>query len=160
MLVIQNQSATLRPACLNDLSSFLPHIKEDDRQEALAMFNTPVEYVLPGMVRQPLAFCIEKRDTKRVVAVMGASPSGLSEDIGSVWLVTADGIEDIQHSFLRYAPSFLDCLHKTYPVLFAFVWSKNALHRRWLQWCGFHFVSKLENFGANKETFYEVIRKK
>lgn len=62
---------------------------------------------------------------------------GITED-GEVWMVGTEWFPTKYHpNFLRNCRWFVDTLNEAYPRLHNIVDSRNTLHLRWLEWCGF-----------------------
>jgi hypothetical protein len=81
---------------------------------------------------------------------------GVSKE-GAIWLLASDDIHRIRFSFLRESRKVIDFLNQKYPKLWNYVDSRNQLHLRWLKWCGFIFLRKV-NYGVNQKPFYEFIK--
>lgn len=61
---------------------------------------------------------------------------------GLIWLVATPRIEERRNTitFLRAVPKWLDRIHETYDGLHNIIDSRNELHVRWIQWCGFKLI--------------------
>ena len=81
---------------------------------------------------------------------------GVSKE-GAIWLLASDEIYRIRFSFLRESRKVIDFLNQKYPTLWNYVDCRNELHIRWLKWCGFKFLRKI-NYGVLQLPFYEFIK--
>ena len=96
-------------------------------------------------------------DKREILDSTGLNPyQALSED-GAIWLLATPDIKRIRFSFLRESRKVVNLLNHKYKVLWNFVDCRNELHLRWLKWCGFTFLRKL-NYGVNQKPFYEFIK--
>ena len=59
--------------------------------------------------------------------------------------------------FLRESRKVVNLLNHKYKLLWNYVDCRNELHLRWLKWCGFKFLRKI-NYGVNQKPFYEFIK--
>ena len=76
---------------------------------------------------------------------------------GSIWLLATPEIYRIRFSFLRECKKVVNLLNRKYKLLWNYVDCRNELHIRWLKWCGFTFLRKI-NYGVNQKPFYEFVK--
>lgn len=79
-------------------------------------------------------------------------------DIGSVWLLGAQELNNYSLYFLRHCRSWVNKLQEDYIVLWNYVDARNKVHIRWLKWCGFTFLRLINNHGVEQRPFYEFER--
>lgn len=84
------------------------------------------------------------------IAMFGVS--GTKGSIGVPWMLGTDKIQDIRKSFLRECRDYVEEMHRNYPMLTNFVWSKNTVHIAWLKWLGFQF-GEAKPMGPDNELF-------
>ena len=122
-----------------------------DIQEILANSgSTPYNVLLKGYVASEVCFTIV--DTENIpVGMFGVSKEG------AIWLLASDEIYRIRFSFLRESRKVIDFLNQKNPTLWNYVDCRNELHIRWLKWCGFKFLRKI-NYGVLQLPFYEFIK--
>ena len=97
---------------------------------------------------------MRQADVEEVKAQSGLTPR-------ESWMLGRDEMLTDVHDkweFLRQSRIHLANLHAMYPVLFNFVDARNTVHLRWLRWMGFTFISRNDNYGPEKRTFYEFVR--
>jgi hypothetical protein len=136
---------------LEDVDYLAIRLRFEDKREVLdATGSTPYQALLGGYIQSEICFTIV--DTKDVpVGMFGVSKEG------AIWLLASDDIYRIRFSFLRESRKVIDFLNQKYPKLWNYVDSRNQLHLRWLKWCGFIFLRKV-NYGVNQKPFYEFIK--
>ena len=91
------------------------------------------------------------------VAIYGTNPT-LTDGLGSIWMVATVDFHKMHMQFLKEGKGYVQDLSKGYKTLFNYTDARNALHHRWLKWCGFVFINKHENYGKNGEAFFEFVR--
>jgi hypothetical protein len=134
-----------------DCSYLADKLRYEDKREILdASGFTPFGGLLKSYVNSEVCFTI--LDTDDVpVGMFGVNKNG------AIWLLATDEIFRIRFSFLRESRKVVDFLNKQYPSLWNYVDSRNELHIRWLKWCGFKFLRKI-NYGVSQKPFYEFIK--
>lgn len=81
----------------------------------------------------------------------------IDENIGVPWLLASDKLPEIAREFLRGSKEWIqDVLTKKY-MLFNYVHADNKEAIRWLEWLGFKFLRRIENFGKNPAPFLEFV---
>ncbi len=78
--------------------------------------------------------------------------------LGYVWMVATDRLVKYQREFIRESRKWLDEAHEEYPMLGNFVDARNTLHIRWLDWMGFHFINRFEEWGFERRPFLQFVR--
>ncbi|MBF0143634.1 MAG: hypothetical protein HQL59_09300 [Magnetococcales bacterium] len=129
---------TVRKATVDDVARILPHLRQVDREEALAMGWPSVEAGLRASVEA-------SRDTVRLalingepLALFGIGPQpGSVGRIGVPWLVGTAKIDRNPRLFLRASRKYLKRLSGGFDLLVNQVAAANTPAIRWLQWLGF-----------------------
>ena len=93
-----------------------------------------------------------------VIALFGVIPDINQADVGSIWLLGSPEITRHSISFLRDSKIWVDQLQERYMTLWNYVDARNVVHVRWLKWCGFVFLKRIENHGVEHRPFYEFER--
>ena len=123
---------------------------EDKREILDGAGQTPYQALLKGYASSEI--CLTIVDTENIpVGMFGVGEGGL------IWLLATPEIKRIRFSFLRESRQVVELLNKKYRLLWNYVDCRNELHLRWLKWCGFKFLRKL-NYGVNQKPFYEFIK--
>ena len=126
-------------------------LRYEDKREILdATGFTPISGLTFSYVSSEVCFTIVDKNNIPV------GMFGVSKD-GAIFLLASNEIKRIRYSFLRESRKVVDFLNTKYPMLWNFVDCRNELHLRWLKWCGFTFLRKL-NYGVNQKPFYEFIK--
>jgi hypothetical protein len=96
----------------------------------------------------------------QVLALFGAIPSARRPETGVVWLLGSEELAAHASFIVRSSKAWIAKLHERYRVLGNYVDARNEVHVRWLRWCGFTFVRRIERFGVIGLPFYEVRRER
>ena len=141
----------IRKTIPKDIDFLAPRLRYEDKREILDSTGlNPYQALAECFNCSEISLTIV--DTKNIpVGIFG-----VSED-GAIWLLATPDIKRIRFSFLRESRKVVNLLNHKYKVLWNFVDCRNELHLRWLKWCGFTFLRKL-NYGVNQKPFYEFIK--
>lgn len=128
----------VRDATVADASFLASHLRAADLQEiAVTSDRGPNETLVEGLERSLAAVCVTDEQGEPIfLAGISATPR---PDLGIIWGMGSVAIERNVMWFLRNSRQLTDMGHKHFPLLTNFVDSRNALHIRWLKWCGFQF---------------------
>ena len=141
----------IRKTISEDIEFLAPRLRYEDKREVLDSVGlTPYQALTNGFNLSQI--CLTIVDTKNIPVGM----FGVSED-GAIWLLASPDIKRIRFSFLRESRKVVNLLNYKYKILWNFVDCRNELHLRWLKWCGFKFLRKI-NYGVNQKPFYEFIK--
>lgn len=136
---------------LKDLIYLAPRLRFADKQEIVANSgSTPIEALYKGYKSSDILFTIINPKGEPV-GLFGVN------NAGAIWLLATDNLKDIKIAFLKECKKVINLLNKKYKVLWNFVDCRNELHIKWLKWCGFTFIKKL-NYGVLDKPFYEFVR--
>ena len=137
-----------RVSIKSDIEYLAPRLRYEDKRELLTSSgNTPYQSLLNGFIASDVCFTITDQENIPV-GMFGVTPEG------AIWLLATPEIKRIRFSFLRESRKVVDFLNNQYPKLWNFVDCRNELHLRWLKWCGFKFIRKI-NYGVLQQPFYE-----
>lgn len=151
MSVHQLEFNGFRVSEYSDVEFLAPRLRYEDKREVLAVSgSTPYHALLKGFAQSEVCFTILDKENVPV-GMFGVSSEG------AIWLLATDDIWKIRFSFLRESKKVIDFLNKKYPKLWNYVDCRNELHIRWLKWCGFIFIQKVE-YGILQKQFYEFIK--
>ena len=140
-----------RLSIYEDCQYLADKLRYEDKREILdATGFTPISGLIFSYVSSEVCFTIVDKNNIPV------GMFGVSKD-GAIFLLASNEIKRIRYSFLRESRKVVDFLNTKYPMLWNFVDCRNELHLRWLKWCGFTFLRKL-NYGVNQKPFYEFIK--
>jgi hypothetical protein len=92
------------------------------------------------------------------LGMFGVVLEEVNPSIGRVWLLGTDLIPTHKIEFLRKSTEFVVDFNKRFPVLFNNIDARNEVHIKWLQWLGFSFINKIENYGHEGRLFYQFVR--
>jgi len=143
----------------SDADALAPRLRAADRREIEAALGMDQTVVLRHGVRASDP-CHAVVVGGAVVALFGVVPSARSPEIGSVWLLASEAFAAHAFFIVRSSKVWIPKLHERYRVLTNFVDARNEVHIRWLRWCGFVFVRRVERFGVGGLPFYEVRRER
>lgn len=94
----------------------------------------------------------------RPVALFGVVPDARAPDVGLVWLLASERLAEHPFFVLRRSREWVEELQRRYRVLWNYIDARNELHLRWLLWCGFAPLRRVERHGVEGRPFYEVER--
>ena len=155
MLQHQREFSYFKLTTLEDIKYLAPRLRKEDKQEILAGSGLlPYEALLTGFKNSVIVFTIFNPKNKPV-GIFGINNYG--NDIGVIWLLATKDLAKIQIAFLKQCREVVKFLNTKYKILWNFVDCRNQLHIKWLKWCGFKFIRKL-NRGVLQKPFYEIIR--
>lgn len=93
-----------------------------------------------------------------VVAMFGVGAAPEQPDLGVPWMLASTDLERCARPFLRNSRQWVRHLGEGRRALVNIVDARNAASIRWLRWCGFAFVRRLDAFGPERRPFYEFVR--
>lgn len=136
----------------NHVEYVAAHMRDMDKEEVGAIGLSPLHALTKSYEESTTVYTLVEPD-KTPCAIVGISPSVYGKDWGSIWMLGTKGIERHPMTFLRHSEPVLDALFKESgcTVLYNYVYGKNELHQKWLQWLGFRFLRKVELPPFNKE---------
>ncbi len=148
----------VRQAHAADAAGIAASLRETDLREIqAALSESPLDVVTRAIARsQPCYAVVDERD--QALAVFGAIPVPSEKGVGVAWLLASTGLARYRFSFLRHSLEWIERLHESYGVLWNCVDARNQVHIRWLKWCGFSVLSRIEEYGTEKRPFYEFQR--
>lgn len=133
--------ATVRFSRASDVPILAANLREADRAELEALGTTPLPSLAHGFVhsRPPHTILVEDEP----VGMFGAVP--LSPGVGAVWLLGTDKLVQgvTKWEFLHQCRGWVGELQRGYHVLTNIVDHRNAVHRKWIKWCGFKFLHEV-----------------
>ncbi len=138
-----------------DAKKLAPKLRQADIKEIKAATGeTPLFTLENGIYRSDSCYTIVDEDDKPL-AIFGTVPDSNRNDTGRVWLLGSD--ELVKHSlfFLRNSHKWVVKLHQRYNILWNYIDARNEVHIRWLKWCGFNFIRRIEKYGVEQRPFYE-----
>lgn len=152
--------AIVRESTLRDAIDMAPRLRDADYEELRACLGDTMD------PEEVLRIGIEQSDDPRTVELDGKPIAifgvvDVKEDtptVGCIWMLGTNQIKDIKGQFLRSCKEQLSYQEKPYEVLTNFVDARNVVHIKWLRWMGFTILREVENYGAEKRTFYEFAR--
>ena len=155
MSLHQQEFSYFKLTTLEDIKYLAPRLRQEDKQEILAGSGlTPYEALLIGFKNSVVVFTIFNPKNKPV-GIFGVDDLG--NGVGGIWLLATKDLAKIQIAFLKQCREVVKFLNTKYKILWNFVDCRNQLHIKWLRWCGFKFIRKL-NRGVLQKPFYEIIR--
>jgi len=151
MLPLPKEFNGIRKTISTDVEYLAPRLRFEDKREILdASGSNPYQALTRGFNSSEI--CLTIVDTKNIpVGMFGVG------EMGTIWLLATPDIYRIRFSFLRESRKVVNLLNHKYPILWNFVDCRNKLHLRWLKWCGFKFLRKI-NYGVNQKPFFEFIK--
>jgi hypothetical protein len=129
----------LRPATEADALYIADNLRQADLLEVTAASGAhPVDSLLQGVRLGPSLVWLD--DAGRPCVLFGAVP--LDEITASIWLVGTQGMDAHKRHLLRHARPWVDAFNMAWPLLVNSADVRNALHLRFIKWCGFTFINQ------------------
>ena len=116
-------------------------LREVDNQEVAAATGAKPKDAVPlsfDISRE--CFMIRPSGADNPFAIVGTVAAGAvrgEKNIGVIWMLATDEIEDNAFAFARFSNPLAVRLLEPYDATMNYVWSKNERHLRWLKWAGF-----------------------
>jgi hypothetical protein len=137
----------LTPTTVEDVEYIAPKLRTADKNECQAATGKePLDVLLSSLEIGDLTLTLRTPQGERV-GLCGVVASHL-DNAGIIWMCATDDIYQHQMTFLRNSKAALAKLSQGYTVF----------HMKWLDWMGFTFINKHENYGAENRPFYEFLR--
>lgn len=148
-----------RPSEPDDARDLAPRLREADKAEVKAVgISSPLIALSRGFHHSEVARTVCQLHDDEIVAMYGVVRMEDTVPTGAAWCLGSDGIARNGLEFAIRSEEHLNELQETYPLLFNYVDARNELHIRWLQWSGFQFINRHDNYGHEQRPFYEFIR--
>jgi hypothetical protein len=145
----------VREAAWQDFFALSRTLRKADEQEVLALgYATPLKGLAScyfDSVGFRHAIC---KDDGTLVGLFGVMPTA-DPVVGAPWLLANDGLRSVSREFIRQCPQWIAKMHERFPVLSNVAYEHNSLHHRWLKWCGFTFIRRVD---LNGHPFLEFVR--
>lgn len=139
-----------------DVEDVVSRLRPEDIEECFAMQGVhPAEFFSMYGYDRDNTYVIYNRDGDNVA--LGGTV-GHGNGLGQIWMIATPLLENHPVEFLRYSKAFIKETTKEYSVLFNWVSEANPVHIKWLQWCGFTFIKRHEQFGALGTPFYTFVK--
>ena len=92
-------------------------------------------------------------DPFAIVGTVAAGQVPGEKNIGVIWMLTTDEIDDNAIAFARFSRPLAKLLLEPYDLTMNYVWNKNKKALRWLQWAGFRVLAPVQ-YGPFNEPFH------
>ncbi|MDA9679090.1 hypothetical protein N9T79_00030 [Candidatus Pelagibacter sp.] len=136
-----------------DCKLLIDDLRPDDFNEVVTMTKEhPLKPVVRGFKTAKLCRSIIKDGN--FIAMYGVCPTE-SHTVGSPFLLGTNRFLEIALPFARQCKDRVQEMQDLYPILWNFIDSRNAVHLRWIKWCGFKIINKKKIEGID---FYEFIK--
>lgn len=145
----------LRKSKLSDLNYVVKHMRNMDKMEAY--------YQTGKQPEEALRLSYLYGQTNMAIADDNDNPIGLCGVIadGCIWMVATDELfnnRKYKIQLIREGRKWVDCLLKSYDLLYNMVYAENHSAIKWLKSLGFTFVNYHEEYGKESKPFYEFLR--
>lgn len=152
MLAHQQEYNHIRLTNIKDIKYLAPRLRFEDKREILSASGlTPYAGLYLSFKNSTICFTIV--NFKNIpVAIFG-----INKKLSTIWLMATDGLKEIEKPFLKQNKQLINFLANKHKILWNYVDCRNELHIKWLKWCGFKFLRKV-NYGVLNQPFYEIIK--
>jgi hypothetical protein len=145
----------VRSTRAKDAEKLAPKLRQADIQEIQAATGeSPLVALQNGISWSDSCYTIVDENDKPL-ALFGTVPDPNSKDTGRVWFLGSDELTKHSLLFLRNSHKWVEKLHQRYDILWNYIDARNEVHIRWLKWCGFKFIRRIEKYGVEQRPFYE-----
>jgi len=143
----------------DDAVAVARQLRREDRDEIAAVVATRPEEAIRGTIkRSSPAYAVAGAAAGAVFALFGVVPGADSSQIGQIWLVGTEEMPQYWWEVARQSRLWVDRLQTSYSVLWNCVDARNVRTIRWLTWCGFRIVERIDEYGVAGLPFYEFRR--
>lgn len=136
-------SFVLREPTEADLDYLAENMREPDRLECRVVGGVEPREGLTECVEQSLWSYVVEVEGKPI-AVFGVAPHDLLGDVGSPWLLSAEGIERNARVVMSVSQRFKALMQAQFETLSNIVHAHNRSAIRYLKWCGFKFGETIQ----------------
>jgi hypothetical protein len=148
----------VRAANMEDADKLAPVLRSGDIEEIKAAASEmPLDVLKQGIVCSDPCYTIVGIDDSPL-ALFGVIADSEKTNVGRIWLLGSDSLVQYSYTFLRNSRQWIEKLHERYSTLWNYVDARNEVHIRWLKWCGFTFLRRIEEYGVERRPFYEFER--
>lgn len=144
-----------RPIEAGDIEILAKHLRQADIQEITATTNDSPFTVLQNCVLWSSICHTIVSNSNKPLAIFGIAPDPERDDTARVWLLGSEELATHSFFFLRNSSKWIEKFHQEYSVLWNYIDVRNKVHIRWLKWCGFNFIRRIDKHGIEKRSFYE-----
>lgn len=149
-----------RSATSEDVLFVASNMRQGDVEECKAGGFTPLDALTFSYASSFVAYTLlTPQDVP--AAILGVSPSPVSDSLGVLWMLGTDDIKTHKFTFLRNCKPYLSYLFEITgkEAFYNYTYHENALHHQWLKWLGFTFLRKVD-LPPQGRTFYEFVKLK
>lgn len=150
----------VRRARPEDVVQLASQLSKADLEEIAALTAEMPERVLTECLRSSGHAYAAESDASRIVALFGVAPDSKHRGVGQIWMVSSEELKSLPVTVARTSRYWVEQFQRHYTVLWNYVDVRNRTSLRWLQWCGFTIVQRVEEFGAQGLPFYEFRRER
>lgn len=151
MLAQHKEFSYFKNSTLDDMRFLAPRLRYEDKQEILSLVGLPpLQAMLLSYKTSETCYTIfNPKDVP--VGAFGVTSNG------AIWMLATNDIVDIQIPFLKQCRDIVNFYNTKHPLLWNVVDCRNKLHIKWLDWCGFTFISQ-RKIGVLNKDFYEFVK--
>lgn len=147
----------IRRATPMDANIVSKNLRAEDAEEIRA--NTGMHHqsalYMHALQGRTLVSGLQKDMTPEIL--WGLDPVSGQSDTAIIWMVSTPRIYEHPQLFVPVTKVLWDKAHETFPFLVNFIDCRNTRHVEWVKWLGARMISRLDDFEANGESFYEFI---
>jgi hypothetical protein len=123
------------PATIEHAERMAPVMRKEDSTEVIALGYSPLEALRSSLAESEIAETALLGE--HIVAMWGAIPQTQFGHKAFMWMLGTDLVPKHPRELLRGSKSFIDHIHRTYPLLECFVDTRYTKAVRWIRWMGF-----------------------
>lgn len=149
------RALVVRPATWSDAIALAARLRPADVQELAAASGMAPTAALEAGVKSSV-YCRAALLDGVVFSIFGVVSK---REFGAAWMLASDQIAQSPRLIVNESSHWIRQLHRFHDVLANVVDERNTLHVRWLKWCGFSVIRRIESFGPQRLPFLQVMRR-
>lgn len=148
-------TVSVRQVRMEDADYLAPKLRKADLQEIKAVSGEVPQIALERSIEWSDTCYAIVNEKDKPIALFGVIPDLDIDSSGFVWFLGSNELPKHSVTFLRHSKEWIDKLHQRFHRLWNYIDVRNEVHIRWLKWCGFTCLGRIEEYGVEKRPFYE-----
>jgi hypothetical protein len=146
----------IREATLADAVWLADHLREEDLRELNSAQSGRLPKAILARALGVSSYAFVAQKPEGLVCIGGVAPIG--DGAGSAWLLGSDLMTGNKLALGRVSRQCVDLMHRDHRIIYNHADSRNALHLRWLRWCGFKELPPTTTFAEDGTPFIPFFR--
>lgn len=147
----------IETSVLQDVFVLAPNLRQDDKNEAMALNLTPQSALLRGFVYSDECYTVKFKN--QPIGMFGVSKYDMPNRFASVWYFGSDECTNHPFTFVKQGIIYTNRWLEDYDILINAVDSRNKSHIEWLRRIGMTITSPIFINGYKFLQFYKIKEK-